>query len=195
MDTPWKTRLIAHNGGNSIFAADFHRYVDDDVVLFVASNTAGKTAFKAAEFIARIVFDQPYSLPLDDPLDLDERRLGQTEMGRRSLELVRTLGDTDESVRTFVQAHFTSEKIQASGARLTRFMSQRDGELGRVTFYRALQTGERTIELTVQSVESQKWWRLTLEFAEPSPHLILTIFVDHTRSPHGVSVTDPQGDD
>jgi hypothetical protein len=31
-------RLVAHNGGTGVFFADLHRYVDDDVVLVLASN-------------------------------------------------------------------------------------------------------------------------------------------------------------
>jgi CubicO group peptidase (beta-lactamase class C family) len=37
--TPRKTRLIAHNGGNGVFAADFRRYVDENTVLYAHSNT------------------------------------------------------------------------------------------------------------------------------------------------------------
>jgi CubicO group peptidase (beta-lactamase class C family) len=32
------TRLVAHSGGNSYFVADFSRYVDEDVVILMASN-------------------------------------------------------------------------------------------------------------------------------------------------------------
>jgi CubicO group peptidase (beta-lactamase class C family) len=40
--TPRNTRLIAHNGGNGYFFADFRRYVDEEVVVIVATNDASR---------------------------------------------------------------------------------------------------------------------------------------------------------
>jgi hypothetical protein len=37
-DTPRGSRVIEHNGGNGIFFANFVRFVDDDLVLIIASN-------------------------------------------------------------------------------------------------------------------------------------------------------------
>ncbi len=37
-DSPRGTKVIQHNGGNGVFYADFIRYVDDGVVIIVASN-------------------------------------------------------------------------------------------------------------------------------------------------------------
>jgi CubicO group peptidase (beta-lactamase class C family) len=37
-DSPRRTKVIQHNGGNGVFHADFIRYVDDGVVIIVASN-------------------------------------------------------------------------------------------------------------------------------------------------------------
>ena len=184
-ETDWNTRLIAHNGGNTIFAADFHRYVDDNVVIIALSNTANKTAITASEFIARIVFNRPYSLPLAEPIPLDEKKLKDSEIGRRALELVKSMGEDMDRASRFVHRNFTPEKIAQAGERLIRFMRQKDGELGRINLYRAMQTGERTIELTVQSRDSQMWWLLTLEFDTRQPHYITGIYVDHTPPPTG----------
>ncbi|HUF66569.1 MAG TPA: serine hydrolase domain-containing protein [Gemmatimonadaceae bacterium] len=40
--TPRNTRLIAHNGGNGYFFADFRRYVDENVVVILATNDASQ---------------------------------------------------------------------------------------------------------------------------------------------------------
>jgi CubicO group peptidase (beta-lactamase class C family) len=40
--TPRNTRLIAHNGGNGYFYADFRRYVDEGVLIALATNDAGQ---------------------------------------------------------------------------------------------------------------------------------------------------------
>lgn len=61
--TPRGTRLLAHNGGNMIFSADFRRYIDENVMLFLASNTADFFVDPISSQIARIIFGEPYSLP------------------------------------------------------------------------------------------------------------------------------------
>lgn len=60
--TPRKTRLVAHNGGNGVFAADFRRYVDENVVIYAASN-AEPTAIALTEVLPAVVFGAPYTMP------------------------------------------------------------------------------------------------------------------------------------
>ncbi|MDZ7375472.1 MAG: hypothetical protein ONB13_02520 [candidate division KSB1 bacterium] len=57
--TPRNTKVVAHNGGNGIFSADFRRYLDEDVVIIVCSNIAGQKAWQIAEQIDRILFAAP----------------------------------------------------------------------------------------------------------------------------------------
>jgi CubicO group peptidase (beta-lactamase class C family) len=54
--TPRGTRVITHNGGNGIFAADCYRFIDDDVFLFIASNVAGKSCIAASDDLLGIIF-------------------------------------------------------------------------------------------------------------------------------------------
>lgn len=61
-ETPRHTRLVAHNGGNGIFAADFRRYVDENTVIYAAS-TAEPTAIALTEVLPAIVFGAPYTMP------------------------------------------------------------------------------------------------------------------------------------
>jgi len=63
MKTSRGTRLVTHNGGNGIYVAEFLRFVDDHVTLFVTSTVSEYTATQAVRVIARIVFGQPYDLP------------------------------------------------------------------------------------------------------------------------------------
>jgi hypothetical protein len=56
--SPRGTTLITHNGSNGIFAADCYRYVDDGVFLFIASNTANKSAIQASPDLLRTIFPQ-----------------------------------------------------------------------------------------------------------------------------------------
>ena len=55
-ETQRGTKLIAHNGGNGIFFADFRRYVDEGVVILVMSNTTDNAASAILSPVARLVF-------------------------------------------------------------------------------------------------------------------------------------------
>lgn len=63
MKTSRGTRLVTHNGGNGVYVAEFLRFVDDSVTIFVTSTVAELTATQAVRVIARIVFGQSYELP------------------------------------------------------------------------------------------------------------------------------------
>lgn len=56
--TPRRTRLAAHDGSLSgYFTADLHWYLDEDVALFVASNSVEHEAQRISQSLARIVFE------------------------------------------------------------------------------------------------------------------------------------------
>lgn len=61
--TSRNTRLIAHNGGNGIFAADFRRYVDENVVLIIGSNQSDFSSIAVSGQLPKIVFGVDYTLP------------------------------------------------------------------------------------------------------------------------------------
>ncbi len=63
MKTMRGTRLVTHNGGNGVYVAEFLRFVDDSVTIFVTSTVAELTATQAVRVISRIVFGQPSELP------------------------------------------------------------------------------------------------------------------------------------
>ncbi len=57
------TTLITHDGGNGIFFANFLRFVDEDVVIFLASNTPDSKAQWMSPSIARIIFGGDVAMP------------------------------------------------------------------------------------------------------------------------------------
>lgn len=61
--TPRGTRLVTHNGGNGIFVAEWARYVDEGVAIFVTSTNADIRATPVSQVVSRIVFGEPYDLP------------------------------------------------------------------------------------------------------------------------------------
>ena len=57
-ETPRHTKVISHNGGNGIFAADFRRYVDEQTVIVAMSNSAAVPAtFVAPNRVEPLVFN------------------------------------------------------------------------------------------------------------------------------------------
>ncbi len=74
--TPRNTRLIAHNGGNGIFNADFRRYVDEGIVVIIGSNRSDFPSIPAVGPLTRLIFAADYTPPPAvvklDPADLQK---------------------------------------------------------------------------------------------------------------------------
>ncbi len=78
--SPRNTKVIAHNGGNGYFYADFFRYVEEDVVLILATNDASGTVNPVRQRVVDAVFSgRPPALP---PVDV--ARLSASEQERYS---------------------------------------------------------------------------------------------------------------
>ncbi len=56
--TPRDTYLVAHNGGNGIFFADFWRYLSEEITIIVSSNKSGDISETIASEIAGIVINK-----------------------------------------------------------------------------------------------------------------------------------------
>jgi CubicO group peptidase (beta-lactamase class C family) len=108
--TPWGHRLIAHNGGNGVFSADFRRYVDDGMVVITFSNDSRVRAWKHAGALARIARGE--DVAPDPP-------------GTRKLA---ALGDSPRHavIRQFVEA-FNSNDIARVRSFRAEHMSPRPG--------------------------------------------------------------------
>jgi CubicO group peptidase (beta-lactamase class C family) len=61
-ETPHGT-LVQHNGGNGIYVAELLRFVDESVMIFLASTVAEMKATPVVPALTRIVFGEPYDLP------------------------------------------------------------------------------------------------------------------------------------
>ncbi len=57
-------RLITHNGGNGIFSADFRRFVDGNVVIFIASNLS---EFAPVDYVSRDISRLLFGSPCNQP--------------------------------------------------------------------------------------------------------------------------------
>ncbi len=183
--TPRNTRLIAHNGGNMTFAADFLRYVDEKVVIIIMSNTAGKSAIRVSPDISRIVFGYEYKLPPEKIEGLSKDDLKNSEMWRRVLALLEIYKTIDEQrTLAFIKENFEPEYLKrATEEKLFQFIQQDQKGIGEAKIGQIVRTCEYSIELTVQSQQTGEWWLITLEFEEQAPHRISKIGVVDTVPP------------
>ena len=62
-ETPRHGTLIQHNGGNGIFLAELHRWVDEELTVFVVTTDPGLSATPVAQAIEAIAFSEPYDQP------------------------------------------------------------------------------------------------------------------------------------
>jgi hypothetical protein len=183
--TPRNTRLIAHNGGNMIFAADFLRYVDENVMIIIMSNTAGKSAIRISPDIARIVFGYEYKLPPEKIETLTKHELNNSEMGRRALALLEIYTTNDEEqTRDFIKQNFAPEFLErVTESKLLKFIQQDQQGIGESTIGQIVKTREHSFELTLQSQRTGEWWLITLEFEKQAPYRISNIGIVDTVPP------------
>jgi CubicO group peptidase (beta-lactamase class C family) len=61
--SPRGTRVVMHNGGNGVYVAEFNRYVDEGVTLFVTSTNAQLPASPMIRALEHLVFGEPFAMP------------------------------------------------------------------------------------------------------------------------------------
>lgn len=61
--SPVAGHMVEHDGGNGVFNADMHRYVDEGVTLFLMTSVSEWKAEDIIEAVESIVFGQPVALP------------------------------------------------------------------------------------------------------------------------------------
>ncbi|MBN2009639.1 beta-lactamase family protein [candidate division KSB1 bacterium] len=176
-ETPRHTPLVAHNGGNKIFSADYMRFIEEDVVVIVFSNVAGKPASNISATVARIVFHEPYDLPLDEAVVLSKSQLVDSPLGVHAIALIDIYGSSDiATAESFITEHISSSIVENFGVPKLRDMLRQDQNgIGDCTFHQARKTSEYTLEIIVQSRKTSKWWQIRLKFDPEPPHKIISI--------------------
>lgn len=61
--SPRGTRVVQHDGGNPYFSSDFKRWLDEDAVLFVHSNTGDIKAYQLSQPLEWLLFEDALPLP------------------------------------------------------------------------------------------------------------------------------------
>ena len=63
IDKNLNRKRVRHSGGGNGYSHQFHRYLEDNVTILVLSNYGFSNSNKINETIAKIVFDENYSMP------------------------------------------------------------------------------------------------------------------------------------
>ncbi|WP_298517794.1 serine hydrolase [uncultured Kordia sp.] len=108
--TPRNTELIAHNGGNGVFFADFWRYLTEDIVIFSANNAISADYERINMEIAGIILRKDY----EPNTDLGETREGdfdKVELEQLAMTFLSTIQKKDkvawkEFIETQTMDHF-----------------------------------------------------------------------------------------
>jgi CubicO group peptidase (beta-lactamase class C family) len=56
--------IVMHNGGDGTFAADFRRYIDDNVVYYITSNVSDRSSIAVSRWIGRLATGQGGDVPM-----------------------------------------------------------------------------------------------------------------------------------
>jgi len=188
--TPRNTQLIAHNGGNPYFSADFLRYVDEDVVIIALANTSSYRAWKVSEALARIVFGYDYTLPQKpESMDIESGTnetsnetwgLPESVTGNRSTALLSALVSQDlQKTKTFIKENLAPEFLEefSMEGHLRQFQRMQE-EIGKFELVGAMKTGEYSVRLKVKSKSTGRIFQISLDLESSPPHKIIGIGVD-----------------
>jgi CubicO group peptidase (beta-lactamase class C family) len=103
--TPRNTELIAHNGGNGIFFADFWRYLTEDIVIFSVNNAISGDYERINMEIAGIILRKKYT-PNTDLGKANEENFDETEVEQLVMTFLSTIQKKDKTAwKKFIQTH------------------------------------------------------------------------------------------
>ncbi|MFW6140220.1 MAG: serine hydrolase domain-containing protein [Acidobacteriota bacterium] len=188
--TPRDTTLIAHNGGNPYFSADFLRYVDEDVVIIVLANTNSYRAWRVSGPLARIVFGYEYTLPKKpDPMEIGAGSAGSWGLpdsitGNRSSAFLTAVDSQGlEKAKEFIKENFASGFLKefSLDEHLRQFKKMQE-EIGNIELIGAVKTGDYSVRLKVKSRSTGRIFQISLDLESTPPHKIIGIGVDVLES-------------
>jgi CubicO group peptidase (beta-lactamase class C family) len=174
METPRKTTLITHNGGNPYSGADFLRYVDDDVVIIMMSNTNESRAFDHSRQIARIAFGMKEESPAQAGGEQGDWGLPDSPTGRRSSAVLDAI-HRGENAFTLEFAKNNLSSIYTNREGLVKQVRQAHQLLGDFGVIGAEKTGPSSARIKVQSKGSGKILTITLELESQAPYKIIAL--------------------
>jgi hypothetical protein len=184
--TPRDTKLIAHNGGNPYFSADFLRYVDEGAVIIVLANTNSFRAWKVSEGLAKVVFGYDYTLPVKpehmelEPGTTESWSLPDSITGKRSAALLSAIDSQDsEKAQEFIKNTFASDFLEefSLDEHFHQFQKMQQ-EIGKIQLVDAMKTGDYSVRLKVKSKATGKLFQISFELQSGPPHKIIGLGID-----------------
>jgi CubicO group peptidase (beta-lactamase class C family) len=151
-DAPWGGRLIAHNGGNGVFFADFLRFVDEDLVVMVSTNDSTVRGGRVAASLARLAHGEDVPVPAQSATAL--KPLGATERDATIRKWFEAFNAPDLSVmRAFREAHATKRPGMDDAERERRLERLRN-DLGRLEPEGILEDGGEGVVVRAKSARA-----------------------------------------
>jgi CubicO group peptidase (beta-lactamase class C family) len=129
-DSPWGGPLVAHNGGNRVFYADFQRFLDEDLVVILFTNDSTVRGGRIAESLARLAHGEDVPPPARS--DVAARPLGAAGRDAVIRAWIDAFNAADLApMRTFRAAHAAPRPGMDDTERERRLQALRD-DLGRL---------------------------------------------------------------
>ena len=98
LPSPTGGRLITHNGGNGVFFADFLRFVDDDVTIYIVTNSVRFDFDETAYALAGLIFGTDVSVHGVLKNEADETPCGFADLNLASISNLPVVDDLRSTV-------------------------------------------------------------------------------------------------
>lgn len=152
-DEPGIGQVVAHNGGNPYFFADFQRYVDEDLLVFLACSRKVSGLGNLGFRLARIVLNPDDAPVARTAVSLQtEGGLEDSPLGRVASRFLEAL-TTDHAARRkqLAEAMYTQRLVDKAGEeRLLGLFDRLSGDLGDFDLLTAKRYGDDRVELTLR---------------------------------------------
>lgn len=154
------TTLVTHNGGNGVFFADFLRFRDERVVVFVASNRMRREFRDVGHTVARLVFDSTFvpAPPRSATPVLVTTELPDTEVGRLARRLLAAVTRLDSSAQErFVNNDYAASlRNAASMDRHLQVLARLRATLSSSAVIKEVVVGEEEVRVTLSHADGRR---------------------------------------
>jgi CubicO group peptidase (beta-lactamase class C family) len=147
--TPWNTKLVAHDGGNGVFSADFRRYVDDGIVVITGSNDSTSKAFKVSGPLGRIAHGEDISAEPKEAATL--KPLGDSPHATLVKKFVETFNKHDlDAMHAFRAANMISRPGGPTDAQRDEVTQRMWGDFGTLTIVGLISEDDESMTVRVK---------------------------------------------
>ena len=172
--------IITHNGGNGIFFADYWDYPEEQLFVFVATNSLSRPHQDWAYELMQLILDPEYE-PVPPALDveIETAELPETPAGQLVADFLATINGNDVANRTaFIENRYSAE-LQAFADLETHLAIMDDLQdlLGSVTLSSVGIAGD-TLILTYVDSSGLPYLEISLTATPTDPPLLADISVE-----------------